>query len=63
MRELAEKELERIEYNNRNWKNKCARNYEIWQEIAMNICERKNLRFWNLVMDLYKEKYRTNEKR
>ena len=57
MRELAQKELERIEYSNRTWKSECYRNYEVWEEIARNICEGKNLRFWNLVMDLYKEKH------
>jgi hypothetical protein len=63
MKELAQKELERIEYKNRTWKSKFAREHEIWEEIAMNICGGKNLRFWNLVMNLYKEKYKTDENR
>lgn len=61
MRELAQIELDKIEYKKRTWKNDFIRKHEIWEEIAMNICEGKNLRFWNLVMKLYHEKYRTNE--
>jgi hypothetical protein len=63
MIELAQIELEKIEYKKRTLKSDFIRKHEIWEEIAMNICEGKNLRFWNLVMDLYHEKYRKNENR
>jgi hypothetical protein len=55
-----QKELEKIEYQKRTWKNKFAREMEIWKAIAMEINSTtgKELDYWCRVMDLYKKKYR-----
>lgn len=57
--EEEKKELERIEYKKRTWKSKIYREMEIWEEIAMQINSNtgKKRKYWNRVMDLYKEKY------
>ena len=58
--EEAKKALAEIEFNNRTWKSDFARVQEIWENIAeeINSCTGKKQKFWGLVMDLYKEKYR-----
>ncbi len=58
--EEAKKALAEIEYKNRTWKSDFARVQEIWENIAIEInsCKGKKQKFWGLVMDLYKQKYR-----
>lgn len=58
--EQAKNALAEIEYKNRTWKSDFARVQEIWENIAIEInsCKGKKQKFWGLVMDLYKEKYR-----
>lgn len=57
--EKERKELERIEYQKRTWNSKFIREFEIWEEIAMQINSYtgKKQDYWCRVMDLYKEKY------
>lgn len=57
--EEERKELEKIEYKKRTWKNKFSRELYIWEEIAENIngYTGKKRKYWERVMDLYKEKY------
>ena len=57
----ARTELSRIEYSKRTWKDVFAREMEIWEAIAMNInsdLSNQEKKLWELVMDLYNEKYR-----
>jgi len=58
--EEAKKALAEIEYKKRTWKSDLMRKMDIWQSIAeeINSCKGKKQKFWGLVMDLYKEKYR-----
>jgi hypothetical protein len=58
--EEAKKVLAEIEYKNRTWKSDFARVQSIFENIAMEInsCNSKKQKFWCLVMDLYREKYR-----
>ncbi len=58
--EEAKKALAEIEYKKRTWKSDLMRKMDIWQSIAeeMNSSKGKKQKFWGLVMDLYKEKYR-----
>jgi hypothetical protein len=68
MIEEAKKKLEKLEYKNRTWHSEWMRQQSIWDEIAMNINEasidkddKEAVKFWCLVMDLFKEKYRSND--
>ena len=65
MRELAQIELEKIEEDNKVFKSDFARIIAIFEDIAMqlNSTKGKEYKLWSLVMDLYHEKYRTDESR
>ena len=58
--EKAKKELQEIEYENRTWESKFMREQSIWDEIAMQINSYtgEKQKYWELVMDLYKAKYK-----
>jgi len=56
----AKKELKRIEYSKRTWKNKFIREQEIWDEIALQLCgddDGWEKDYWEIVMELYHKKY------
>jgi hypothetical protein len=61
MIEEAKIELQKIEHNNRTFKSDFAREMAIFEDIAIHINTKeyksKEKKYWNLVMDLYKEKY------
>ena len=60
----AKKELKRIEYSKRTWKNKFIREHEIWEEISLNLCsnyESWEKDYWEHVMELYHKKYTNND--
>ncbi len=58
--ELEKRELEKIEFKNRTWRNKFSRELYIWEEIAekVNSYKGKERKYWCRVMDLYNAKYR-----
>ncbi len=60
--EDEKKELARIEYQKRTWNSKFMREKAIWDEIAMQINSYtgKDQDYWCRVMDLYHEKYSTD---
>ena len=55
--EKEKKELEKIVYRYRNYRNDLGRHMLIWEEIAQNINSNtgKSKKYWNRVMDLYKK--------
>lgn len=65
MKEEAQKELEKIEEDNKVFKSDFSRSIAIFEDIAMqlNSTKGKEYKLWGLVMDLYNKKYRTNENR
>ena len=62
MLEKAKIELEKLEYKNRTWNSEWMRQQSIWDEIALYINsyyqDSEEVKFWCLVMELFKEKYR-----
>jgi hypothetical protein len=60
MYQNAQKELEKLEYQNRTWNSKFFKELQIWEEIAININSHtgQNQKFWVLVMELYHKKYK-----
>jgi hypothetical protein len=54
------KELEKIENKFKTYRNEFGRDMRMWEAIAMQINSHtgNKQKFWNRVMDMFKEKYR-----
>lgn len=61
--EKAQKALAKIEHKKRTWESDWRRKQEIWHEIAERLNSSKDelKEHWELVMDLYQEKYNTEK--